>query len=1428
MVRRYGRSGPIDLRTVAGAVGLISLLLVSWLPSVGVGGPVTSLGAPTAAVARPGNPVHSDPPARPVALPDPGVPFHPYQGVKFHVPGRHPQSWGGRDVPPGAPAPKPALLSGSRFAALAGNGSGWNWSALSQYCFGLWPYEGGQGQYLPNCYGHDEPGVDPYSNLPGSGGNVTWTIVLPTDRNATENQSDLYTAIWFGMVLTDPYAWLDECFLELQFYPDSSWTGVGSANGNWIGAAVAWQIEAATGFENPCFYQVLTAGIGGNYFNMNQGDTIRVTMTGWAGSSTGEQLVIFDLTSGVYSNVTLYNGAQAYPLNPSYSTASYQNALQWTPGGQLPVSFSFENGHTVPPFPNNNSYGGCSAGPFPPTPIDSATPCPSYDPASWANDTTTPWQIAPPTFFNATTTQAPAQVAFSHDFGGIAMVDPLSSFTCTGRDGSSYCSYPWFSYSCKSGAYEFGATDYPGMTRDFGQFNEYDPVFAENAQGLGYYPPSNYSVPACGAPTATVTAEVSAGTASGSLHFLKSTITTPMTFANLSEGNYSISAAASPGSYFSGWSTTGGAIVQDPSSPWTSLRLFGSGTVNATFSSTPTKVQLSFIDSGGHGWQAIATDLYLSNPVDTVTVPINGTFYLSPGIYSIQAYPSPGFEFTQWVTRGVPLSIAAPTMPFTWLVVSGSAPTASLSVDFAPSSDLASVSVTVTGTGTVDLAGGSYTAGGGTTLSVGTYAFDAIPGPGEVVQSVNAFGSDAMIDYHDHTNITFENGSSAVFVTFTAGALVTVHAPANSAGVLLDFGAPEPNGSAVPLFQSASTEYPLVAMPVPGEKFSNWSVSPASALQVVYPRNSTSPIIVNGSGTLTANYQSSSAHSLWVNITPAGAGSVLFEATTTVLTNTSLLETNASYLIQALPAYGYSFVGWTNSGATNVILGGTAPWPSGADRVSVTSPGGGIVAHFVHLPSFSAPVTYVSSPAGATVAVDGQPVVSGVTLSLATGVHTLIGTQPTGKPVRDWAHTGNLTISGGPASYNLTVNGSGAFYVLAIGPLDALLTATPGTARAPVNVTFRAFILNGTAPYNITWGFGDGLSVAYGPVATHEYVTNGRFTATATVVDNTSTRTVRSIVVPILPPLLGVGAAANVTAGIAPLDVQFNATGRGGLPPYGFSWNFGDQSPIASGSVVIHQYTAAGVFYPKVTVNSTDDQRVSTTLVIDVVAPLAAFVTATPTSGFAPLLVNFSGAATGGLPAYNYSWQFGDGGSAYGIPASHLYAAPGTFHGTLTVTDSAGGHAAAPFQVVASRAPLPLVASLTITPTNVTLGAAVDLVVNASGGSVPYYYGWTNLPPGCIDVNSNSLHCTPTATGAYVVRATVTDLYHRSASAAQTLTVSIAAPTGPNGSTGGSNFLSSGVLLVIVALVAVVAVAAIIVARRRKPPAPPEPEPPQG
>jgi PKD repeat protein len=115
--------------------------------------------------------------------------------------------------------------------------------------------------------------------------------------------------------------------------------------------------------------------------------------------------------------------------------------------------------------------------------------------------------------------------------------------------------------------------------------------------------------------------------------------------------------------------------------------------------------------------------------------------------------------------------------------------------------------------------------------------------------------------------------------------------------------------------------------------------------------------------------------------------------------------------------------------------------------------------------------------------------------------------------------------------------------------------------------------------------------------------------------------------------------------------------------------------------------------------------------------PVASF-TAAPTSGPAPLAVNFNGSGSldpdGTLTTY--TWNFGDSTTQTGPTASHTYAQPGTYTARLTVTDNAGA---------TSSATLPLTATSSSSP---ALAAPTGFNVRLSGTSATLR--WTDSTTG--------------------------------------------------------------------------------------------------
>ena len=96
--------------------------------------------------------------------------------------------------------------------------------------------------------------------------------------------------------------------------------------------------------------------------------------------------------------------------------------------------------------------------------------------------------------------------------------------------------------------------------------------------------------------------------------------------------------------------------------------------------------------------------------------------------------------------------------------------------------------------------------------------------------------------------------------------------------------------------------------------------------------------------------------------------------------------------------------------------------------------------------------------------------------------------------------------------------------------------------------------------------------------------------------------------------------------------------------------------------------------------------------------PLVAAFSASPTTGTAPLAVQFTDASTGAPTTW--AWTFDDGATSTAQSPSHTYAAAGTYTVVLTVTNAGGSDAETKAgYITVTAAPTPTTATPTVTPT---------------------------------------------------------------------------------------------------------------------------------
>ncbi len=110
--------------------------------------------------------------------------------------------------------------------------------------------------------------------------------------------------------------------------------------------------------------------------------------------------------------------------------------------------------------------------------------------------------------------------------------------------------------------------------------------------------------------------------------------------------------------------------------------------------------------------------------------------------------------------------------------------------------------------------------------------------------------------------------------------------------------------------------------------------------------------------------------------------------------------------------------------------------------------------------------------------------------------------------------------------------------------------------------------------------------------------------------------------------------------------------------------------PVALVLAVISVRCAGSPAEPIGTVSLTQTTTTTTSTVIPAINP-GTPTALPPGTGLAGATVfTFSTQPSGGVPPYTVQWNFGDGGAGAGLSAQHVFATPGQFTATATVSDS--------------------------------------------------------------------------------------------------------------------------------------------------------------
>jgi len=409
----------------------------------------------------------------------------------------------------------------------------------------------------------------------------------------------------------------------------------------------------------------------------------------------------------------------------------------------------------------------------------------------------------------------------------------------------------------------------------------------------------------------------------------------------------------------------------------------------------------------------------------------------------------------------------------------------------------------------------------------------------------------------------------------------------------------------------------------------------------------------------------------------------------------------------------------------------------------------------------------------------------GFTYALASG-----STLPAGLTI---STSGNITgIPTVPNVYNFSIVATDvkgcnvtAPYTLTV---TAALTLTAGAL--PEGITGTTYptqtipaAAGGTGPYTYAAvNLPPGL--VFNP-ATREITgtptTPGNYTIPVTVTDANENTVTANYTVKVTNPFLLPPATLAVGTTGSVYTPQFIPPATGGTTPYTYTaaglpagLTFNPVTRAITGTP-----TVAGPFTVAVTATDADGKTVTTNYALTVINPLilpsATLPDGTENVGYA---VQTLPAATGGVGPYTYAATNLPVGLTFNTTTREVTGTPtqaGNYVISVTATDSEG-------RTASNTYPIKVIGTLTLPSSTLPNGLVgttypAQTLPAVTGGTAPYTYVATNLPPGLtFDPSTRVISGTPTQGGTYNVQVTATDANNNKATTSYGITVEVTAP----------------------------------------------------
>ena len=318
--------------------------------------------------------------------------------------------------------------------------------------------------------------------------------------------------------------------------------------------------------------------------------------------------------------------------------------------------------------------------------------------------------------------------------------------------------------------------------------------------------------------------------------------------------------------------------------------------------------------------------------------------------------------------------------------------------------------------------------------------------------------------------------------------------------------------------------------------------------------------------------------------------------------------------------------------------------------------------------------------------------------------------------------------------------------------LVANFTANITSGAVPLTVRFTDTSTGSPSGWN--WSFGDGnFSEQQNPIYT--YHSQGLYEVSLWVTDlnNQNSTMNRPGYITVLPPLVP-DFTGDPRCGPSPLTVTFTDISTG--PHDRWAWTFGDGG-ISNYSSPQYTYNGEGTYNVSLFVDLISGGAQGLVSKYDYVQAIPTGVTsftASNTSGYSPLTVQFNDTSTGYIEPVTYLWDFGDGQKSTNKNPVHVYtisSASYTYPVTLTVSGYCGQTQTAT-EFITVESPPQVSALFTSDVTNGIAPLTVNFKDTSTGSPVSWLW---NFGDGSTSTMQNPSH-TYTASGLYTVTLAVT------------------------------------------------------------------------